>query len=66
VLIVNDKEELYESLVRLWLLLIFTVTLVAGTVGLILICRMLVDGERPQFMNSYRQMTITYQRSPDA
>lgn len=62
----NDKEELYESLVRLWLLLIFTVTLVAGTVGLILICRMLVDGERPQFMNSYRQMTITYQRSPDA
>ena len=61
----NDKEELYESLVRLWLLLIFTVTLVAGTVGLILICRMLVDSERPQFMNSYRQMTITYQRSPD-
>jgi hypothetical protein len=66
VLIVNDKEELYESLVRLWLLLIFTLTLVAGTVGLILICRMLVDSERPQFMNSYRQMTITYQRSPDA
>jgi hypothetical protein len=65
-LIVNDKEELYESLVRLWLLLIFTLTLVAGTVGLILICRMLVDSERPQFMNSYRQMTITYQRSPDA
>jgi hypothetical protein len=63
---VNDKEELYESLVRLWLLLIFTLTLVAGTVGLILICRMLVDSERPQFMNSYRQMTITYQRSPDA
>ena len=62
----NDKEELYESLVRLWLLLIFTVTLVAGTVGLILICRMLVDSDRPQFMNSYRQMTITYQRSPDA
>ena len=62
----NDKEELYESLVRLWLLLIFTLTLVAGTVGLILICRMLVDSERPQFMNSYRQMTITYQRSPDA
>jgi hypothetical protein len=66
VLIVNDKEELYESLVRLWVLLIFTLTLVAGTVGLILICRMLVDSERPQFMNSYRQMTITYQRSPDA
>lgn len=61
----NDKEELYESLVRLWLLLIFTLTLVAGTVGLILICRMLVDSERPQFMNSYRQMTITYQRPPD-
>ena len=60
----NDKEELYESLVRLWLLLIFTVTLVAGTVGLILICRMLVDSDRPQFMNSYRQMTITYERSP--
>lgn len=62
----NDKEELYESLVRLWLLLIFTLTLVAGTVGLILICRMLVDSDRPQFINSYRQMTITYQRSPDA
>ncbi|HEU4876201.1 MAG TPA: hypothetical protein VFT44_24020 [Pyrinomonadaceae bacterium] len=62
----NDKEELYESLVRLWLLLIFTVTLVAGTIGLILICRMLVDSDRPQFINSYRQMTITYQRSPDA
>ena len=40
----NDKEELYESLVRLWLLLIFTLTLVAGTVGLILICRMIVVG----------------------
>ena len=62
----NNKEELYESLVRLWLLLILTLTLAAGTIGLILICRMLVDGERPQFMNSYRQMTITYQRSPDA
>ncbi len=62
----NDKEELYESLVRLWLLLIFTVTLAAGTIGLILICRMLVDSDRPQFINSYRQMTITYQRSPDA
>ena len=62
----NDKEELYESLVRLWLLLIFTVTLVAGTIGLILISRMLVDSDRPQFINSYRQMTITYQRSPDA
>ncbi len=62
----SDKEELYESLVRLWLLLIFTVTLAAGTIGLILICRMLVDSDRPQFINSYRQMTITYQRSPDA
>ena len=62
---VNNKDELYESLVRLWLLLIFTLTLAAGTVGLILICRMLVEGDRPQFMNSYRQMTVTYQRSPD-
>jgi hypothetical protein len=50
---VNNKEELYESLVRLWILLIFTLTLVAGTIGLILICRMLVDAERPQLMNSY-------------
>ena len=66
VLAVNNKEELYESLVRLWLLLIFALTLAAGTIGLILICRMLVDSDRPLFMNSYRQVTITYQRSPDA
>ena len=63
---VNNKEELYESLVRLWLLLIFTLTLVAGTVGLILICRMFVESERPRFLNSYRQMEFTYQLSPDA
>ena len=63
---VNNKEELYESLVRLWLLLIFTVILIAGTVGLILICRMLVESDRPRFLNSYRQVELTYQRSPDA
>jgi hypothetical protein len=51
----NNKEELYESLVRLWLLLIFTLTLVAGTIGLILICRTLVVSDRPQFMNSYQR-----------
>ncbi|HEX7332194.1 MAG TPA: hypothetical protein VF290_11895 [Pyrinomonadaceae bacterium] len=62
----NNKEELYESLVRLWLLLIFALTLAAGTIGLILICRMLVDSERPRFINSYQQLTLTYQRSPDA
>ena len=62
---VNNKEELYESLVRLWLLLIFTVTLVAGTIGLILICRMFVESERPRFLNSYRQVDLTYERSPD-
>ena len=60
----NDKEELYESLVRLWLLLIFTVTLAAGTAGLILICRMLVDSERPQFMNSYRLSNAMKDRGP--
>jgi len=53
VLVVNSKEELYESLVRLWILLIFTLTLAAGTIGLILICRMLVEDDRPQFINSY-------------
>jgi len=63
---VNNKEELYESLVRLWLLIIFTFTLVAGTIGLILICRMLVDSEAPGLMNSYRQVTVTHRRSPDA
>ena len=62
----NNKEELYESLVRLWLLLIFTVTLVAGTIGLILICRTLVDSEAPGLMNSYRQVTLTPGRSPDS
>jgi len=51
--VVDSKEELYESLVRLWILLIFTLTLAAGTIGLILICRMLVEGDRPQFINSY-------------
>lgn len=61
---VNNKEELYESLVRFWLLFIFTLTLVAGTIGLILICRMLVESERPRFLNSYREVELTYQRSP--
>lgn len=61
---VNNKEELYESLVRFWLLFILTLTLVAGTIGLILICRMLVESERPRFLNSYREVELTYQRSP--
>ena len=52
----DNKEELYESLVRLWLLLIFTVTLVAGTIGLILICRMLVDGDQPAFITFLREL----------
>jgi hypothetical protein len=52
---VNNKEELYESLVRLWILIIFAITLVAGTVGLILVCRMLVESDRPRFINSYKR-----------
>jgi hypothetical protein len=38
----NNREELYESLVRLALMLIFMCSLTAGTYGLVSICQMLV------------------------
>ena len=38
----NNKEELYESLVRLGLMLILLVSLTVGTFGLVSICRMLM------------------------
>lgn len=38
----NDREELYESLMRLGLILIFMFSLTAGTFGLVSICQMLM------------------------
>jgi hypothetical protein len=38
----NDREELYESLVRLGLMLIFTFSLMVGTFGLVSICQILM------------------------
>jgi hypothetical protein len=63
--LMNNKEELYESLIRLGLLLIFMFSLVAGTVGLLSICRTLIDSDRPRFMNSYRHVMVTAGRPLD-
>jgi hypothetical protein len=38
----NDREELYESLIRLGLMLILMLTLTVGTFGLVSICQMLM------------------------
>ncbi len=38
----NNKEELYESLVRLGLMLILMFSLTVGTFGLVSICQMLM------------------------
>ena len=38
----NKKEELYESLVRLGLMMIFMFSLTVGTVGLVSICQTLM------------------------
>lgn len=38
----NNKEELYESLVRLGLMLIFMFSLTVGTFGLVSVCQMLM------------------------
>ena len=38
----NNKEELYESLVRLGLMLILMFSLTIGTFGLVSICQMLM------------------------
>lgn len=38
----NKKEELYESLVRLGLMLIFMFSLTVGTFGLVSICQLLM------------------------
>ena len=46
----NDREELYESLIRLGLMLIFMFSLTAGTFGLVSICQMLMRSQvaRPE------------------
>jgi hypothetical protein len=44
----NSRVELYESLVRLSLIAIFTFALVVGTVALFSVCRMLVESEMPR------------------
>lgn len=52
----NEKKlELYESLIRLSLILIFVFTLVIGSVGLVSICWMLAQSgvPRPEFVTSY-------------
>lgn len=38
----NEREELYDCLVRLGLMLIFTISLTIGTYGLVSICQMLM------------------------
>ena len=38
----NKREELYESLVRLGLMLVFMFSLTVGTFGLVSICQMLM------------------------
>ena len=41
----DKRVDLYESLVRLGLMLIFMLTLTAGTFGLISICQMLMRSQ---------------------
>lgn len=56
----NDREELYESLIRLALMLIFMFSLTVGTFGLISICQMLMRSQvaRPESAGS----TMAYYR----
>jgi len=46
----NDREDLYESLIRLGLMLIFMFSLTVGTFGLVSICQMLMRNQvaRPE------------------
>ena len=44
----DSKVALYESLVRLSLLLVFMFALVVGTVGVFSICQMLMKSEMPR------------------
>ena len=44
----NSRVELYESLVRLSLIVIFMFVLVVGTVGLVSICRMFLETKMPR------------------
>ena len=46
----NDREELYESLIRLGLMLIFMFSLTVATFGLVSICQMLMRNQvaRPE------------------
>ena len=43
----NNRTMLYESLVRLSIMVIFMFTLVVGTVGLVSVCRMLIETKMP-------------------
>ena len=44
----NNRVALYESLVRLSLLVVFMFALTVGTYGLVSICYMLMNGEIPK------------------
>ena len=44
----DSKVALYESLVRLSLLVVFMFALVVATVGLVSICQMLMESEMPK------------------
>lgn len=44
----NSRVELYESFVRLSLLVVFMFALIAGTVGFVSICQMLMRSELPR------------------
>ena len=41
----NNREELYESLIRLGLMLILMFSLTVGTFGLVSICQMLMRNQ---------------------
>ena len=44
----DTKEALYESLIRLSLMLVFMFALVVGTVGLVSLCQRLIKSEMPR------------------
>ena len=46
----NDREELYESLIKLGLMLVVIFSLTVGTFGLVSICQMLMRNQfaRPE------------------
>ena len=44
----DSKVELYESLVRLSLIVVFMIALVVGTISVLSICQMLMKSEMPR------------------